>query len=240
MDEDVAPGGKVRDVELLPVEERRVAVDVADRRPLEDAVRVGQARSAVADEARRAGTADARRRTPPAVDEAEAALAVADDEPEVHRATQLVAHEGLEVPVEVRRVELVVEPSDVADDPGGSAPPLDHLVRDHRPTCTTGAANHERAETAVLRRGREAEAEAPARLDDAELRRRALVEVREALVRSRHERTTRLRPVRVGKTVGPLDRLPRPTVCSDHPDGRATSRGASERDAAAARRPVGA
>ena len=55
MDEPVAPGGQLRDVELLAVEERGIAVGVPDRRAFLDERRLRLELLAVAEEARRAG-----------------------------------------------------------------------------------------------------------------------------------------------------------------------------------------
>ena len=132
MHEEVAAGRESRDVQGLAVEERRIAVDEADGGPFDDASGVGLSRPAVAEEARWAGAGDPWRHLAPAIDEAEPALAVADEQGEVAGPPQLVADERLEMPVVVRSMELVVEAPDIAHHSHRPAAQLHHLVGDHR------------------------------------------------------------------------------------------------------------
>src|SRR5262245_26792348 len=116
VDEDVAARGQAGDLDVLAVEERPVAVDVADRRALLDVPHLRPPRAAVADEARRPGAGHPRDHASPAVDEAEAGLVVPYRLADAVRAPELVRDERLEVPVEVGLVQLVVHAAHARDD----------------------------------------------------------------------------------------------------------------------------
>ena len=103
VDEHVDACRDAAELEVLAVEVRRIAVGVARRGALLDGQRPGSALLAVAEEDGRAEVADALRRVAVVVGEAEARLAVADDEREVGRAPELEALEAEQVPVVVRR-----------------------------------------------------------------------------------------------------------------------------------------
>src|SRR5207237_2270278 len=96
-----------RDVERLAVEERGIPIGVADGRSLFDEARLRLVLRAAAEEVRRS-VADSRREAV-VVGDAEAALAVADQQAEGSCAPELVMVEAEEVPVVVRRRIRVVQ-----------------------------------------------------------------------------------------------------------------------------------
>ena len=99
-----------RELEVLAVEVRRVEVGEADQCPARRRARRGPGRSCRENDAGERGHAPGRE--PVVVGEAEAALAVADDELAVGRA-QLVALEAEEMPVRVRGRRRVAEAAGV-------------------------------------------------------------------------------------------------------------------------------
>ena len=79
VDDHVFAGRHAGDVDVLAVEEGRVAVDVAARRPLLDPAELGPAGAAIGDDPWRSHVRHVTRGTAVAVDQAEAALAVAHE-----------------------------------------------------------------------------------------------------------------------------------------------------------------
>src|SRR5205814_7766849 len=130
MDEPVPTRRNVRKVELLSVEERGIPVRVPDGRALFDKSRARVELAARAEEARRAVPHSGR--DPVVVRDAEAALAVADDELEVTRSPELVVLEAEQMPVVVRRRNRVVEMARRANDPHAAVLEVDELRHVHR------------------------------------------------------------------------------------------------------------
>ena len=176
MHDDVDASGHSRQVEVLAVEERRVAVGEPHRRALVDAAQLRPSLAAVAEEPRRARSAHARGRVPVVVGQAEPALAVALEQREVTRTTELVALERLVVPVVVRWVRRVAELPDSAVRADGAVRQGDELIGPHRHCAGLACAADPGSARADVVDGRgEPEAVAPADGRDDQPRGRALV-----------------------------------------------------------------
>ena len=119
-------------------------------------------------------------RPPPAVEEAEAGLAVPSHPGAVGGAVELVRRVRLEMPVVMRRVRLEREPADAADDDARAGLRLDQLVGPHRPLAHSARApDVHRAGADVVDGGGEPELDPPLVGLDEEPGRRLLVEIGE-------------------------------------------------------------
>jgi hypothetical protein len=196
--EHVAPGWHVRQVDVLAVEPRVVAVGKADGGP---SVHVRRARLIEVAEAPedRPGCAarDPARSYAVPVADAEAALAIADDEGAV-TAAQLIALEVDQMPVGVIRGRVVAPPADLRVCPERPVGEPDPLVGAHRAGPSPAPVDDERAEPDVVGGRGEPQQESPPGAAQLEIPWRLLVEVGQKLERP---------PVRTGGWMcGKLDR----------------------------------
>ena len=167
VDEDVASGRQIRDVDRLAFPLRHVVVAEAGRDALSQRARVGPVAAAVAGPAR-APVQGARLVR---VVQAEARLAVAAEQ--LSGPAELVALEAREVPVPVR------PRTDEAKRRRQLVPSLADELRSAHQVAGALALDDERRRADVVHRGAEDEQQPAASRDDGDAERRGLVEVRQ-------------------------------------------------------------